>query len=168
MEKQSSARRSELDTVSSSEWLEHTSFLRRLATRLVRPEEADEVVQEAFAAALGAPPRRHESLRGWLAIVVRNLARNRRREGARRLAREERVARLEREDDSTLALERLDLQRALSAFVVALPEEQRTVLYLRYFEDLTPSAIAARLDVPLKTIESRHTRALTSLRAKLD
>lgn len=146
---------------------EHATFLRRLAARLVGPDGADDLVQEAYATALARPPSR-ASLRGWLAIVVANLARRERRSAERRVAREERAARPEREDDSTLALERLDLQRALSAFVVALPEELRTVLYLRYFEDLTPSAIAARLAVPLKTIESRHTRALASLRAKLD
>ncbi|MEQ1892226.1 MAG: sigma-70 family RNA polymerase sigma factor [Planctomycetota bacterium] len=146
---------------------EHATFLRRLAARLVGPDGADDLVQEAYATALTRPPSRG-SLRGWLAIVVANLARRERRSAERRAAREERAARPEREDDSTLALERLDLQRALSAFVVALPEEQRTVLYLRYFEDLTPSAIAARLGVPLKTIESRHTRALASPRAQLD
>ncbi|NOT32141.1 MAG: sigma-70 family RNA polymerase sigma factor [Planctomycetes bacterium] len=40
--------------------------------------------------------------------------------------------------------------------VGALPEEQRTVLYLRYFEDLMPTAIAARLSVPVKTSKARH------------
>jgi RNA polymerase sigma-70 factor (ECF subfamily) len=149
------------------ELLEHATFLRRLAARLVGPDGADDVVQEAYATALAHPPARG-SLRGWLAVVVANLARRERRSAARRATREERSARPEREDDATLALERLDLQRALSAFVVALPEEQRTVLYLRYFEALTPSAIAARLGVPKKTIESRHTRAIANLRVRLD
>lgn len=32
------------------------------------------------------------------------------------------------------------------------------MFYLRYFEDLMPTAIAARLSVPVKTIKTRHTR----------
>lgn len=158
----------------SEELLAHAHFLRRLAARLVGPDEAADVVQEAFATALASPPRARAgqgSLRGWLAIVVTNLARNRRRATGRREERERRASRPERVDahlESAQALERLELQRLLGELVVALPEEQRTVLYLRYFEDLRPAAIAARLGVPGKTIESRHTRGLAALRRALD
>ncbi|NOT30235.1 MAG: sigma-70 family RNA polymerase sigma factor [Planctomycetes bacterium] len=45
-------------------------------------------------------------------------------------------------------LETLEVQRGLIELVVTLSEEQRTLLYLRYYEDLTPTAIARRLWKP--------------------
>ena len=56
------------------ELFEHATFLRRLAGRLVGPEKADDLVQEAYTAALTRPPAR-ERLKAWLAVVVANLAR---------------------------------------------------------------------------------------------
>src|SRR5262245_3110297 len=150
------------------ELLRHSRFLRGLAGKLVGPEEAEDVLQDAWLALRDRPPRAASKLRGWLAIVVANLARNRRRGDERRRLREESIARPEREEPAASALEQLELQRVLGELVVSLPPEQRIVLYLRYFEDLTPSAIAARLGVPLKTIQTRHTRALATLRARLD
>jgi RNA polymerase sigma factor (sigma-70 family) len=149
--------------------LEHTAFLTRLARQVVGDEHrAEDVVQDAFALALERPPREARSLRGWLSIVVSNLARNERRGGERRAAREQSQARAERQEPGELALERLEVQRGLIELVVALPEEQRTVLYLRYYEDMTPSAIAEHLGAPVKTVKARHTRALAELRARLD
>lgn len=149
--------------------LEHTAFLTRLARQLVGDEHrAEDLVQDAYALALERPPREARSLRGWLAVVVSNLARNEHRGSERRLARERTRARDERLEPGELALETLEVQRGLIELVVALSEEQRTVLYLRYYADLTPSAIARRLSVPVKTVKARHTRALAELRARLD
>src|SRR5262245_7760761 len=128
---------------SPEELLQHAPFLRGLARELVGgdPQAAADVVQDAYAAALEQPPREARSLRGWLAVVVSNLARNARRGGRRRGERERAAARPERVepgDTGMLALERLDVQRVLIDLLVSLPEEQRTVLYLRYYEDATP------------------------------
>ena len=156
------------DTVRADDLIQHASFVRHLAEDLVGRSGGEDVVQEAYVRALERPPREQNALRGWLAIVVANLARNARRGERRRDRREERAAASERIDSNELALERLEIQRVIGELVVALPEEQRTVVYLRYFEDLTPSAIAERLGVPVKTVKSRHTRALARLRELLD
>lgn len=153
---------------SASELLEHAAFLRGLATALVGAHEAPDLVQDALARALEHPPRERRSLRGWLAVVLGNLARNTGRGAAHRAERERASARPEGIEPDQLALERLEVQRLLVELLLALPSEQRTVLHLRYFEDLTPSAIAAHLGVPLKTVKSRHTRALAALRERLD
>lgn len=151
---------------SPEELFAHAGFLTRLARGLVGDEaRAEDIVQDAFVAALERPPR--GSLRGWLTVVVANLARNARRGAAHRTAREQRAARPEAETDG-LARERLELQRALFEHVLELAEEKRTVLYLRYYEGRTPSEIAAELGVPLKTVKTRHTRAVAELRARLD
>jgi len=160
---------SKREAVQAEELLAEAGFLGRLARELVRgAERAEDLVQDTFVAALERPPRGRGALRGWLAIVARNLARNARRGERRRGEREGQAARPERVEAEELALERLELQQGLFELLLALPVEARTVLYLRYYEDLGPAAIAARLGVPLKTVKSRHTRALALLRERLD
>jgi RNA polymerase sigma-70 factor (ECF subfamily) len=48
-----------------------------------------------------------------------------------------------------------------------LPEEQRRTLLLAYFEGLTQSEIAARINAPLGTVKTRMRSALTKLRETL-
>lgn len=59
--------------------------------------------------------------------------------------------------DSGLAL---DVRRALAQ----LPWEQRAVLVLRYFDDLSEGDIAAALGCSVGTVKSRASRALDALR----
>src|SRR5436189_5937113 len=107
--------------LSADELLEHVGFLRNLATELVGAGDCPDGVQEAWTRALERPPRERSALRGWLAVVVSNLARNRRRSEARRVRREEDAARPEATDPEPLALEALELQRLIGEFVVELP-----------------------------------------------
>lgn len=156
-------------SLTAEQLLAEAGFLRRLARELVHGDDrVDDLVQDTFAAALEHPPARPGPLRGWLAAIARNLSRNAHRGEARRDDRERGAARDERVEPDELALEQLERSRLLSELVVALPVEQRTVLYLRYYEALTPTEIAARLGVPLKTIASRQTRGLQALRERLD
>jgi RNA polymerase sigma-70 factor (ECF subfamily) len=55
----------------------------------------------------------------------------------------------------------------LSGALGDLPAEQRTVLELAYFADLSASEIAARLNVPVGTVKSRTAAALGKLRLRL-
>jgi RNA polymerase sigma factor (sigma-70 family) len=156
-------------SIAPDELLAHAGFLARLARELTKDEHAAaDLVQETYRVALERPPRTEGTLRGWLATVLANLARNMRRSDGRRSAREEAAARAELHEPDGQALERLELQKALVELVLALPEEQRTVLYLRHYEDQKPAAIAARLGVPVATVKSRHLRAVAELRARLD
>src|SRR5436190_1898691 len=59
------------------------------------------------------------------------------------------------------------LARVVAA-VLALEEPYRECVLLRYFEELSPRAIAARQRVPLETARTRLKRALELLRARLD
>ena len=61
--------------ISERALLENRDFLRLLARKLVYDEHAaEDVVQQAWLAALERPPRYQGPLRAWLAGVVRNLA----------------------------------------------------------------------------------------------
>ena len=74
----------------------NAASLRRLARGLLAEEgEAEDVFQETWLELLRHPPRRSESLPGWLRAVLRNLARKRRRGEERRARREHAAARAE-------------------------------------------------------------------------
>lgn len=158
-----------IGTATPEELLAHASFLQRISRELVADAHAAaDLAQDTWVAALDKPPRHDGSLRGWFGKVATNLARNAGRSTGRRRDREARVARAESVESEGLPLERLEVQRALLDLLIALPEEQRTVLHLRYYEGLTPSEIAERLAVPLKTVKTRHTRGIAALRERLD
>ena len=55
----------------------------------------------------------------------------------------------------------------IRAAVEALPEDQRTAVRLAYFQGLTQSEIAARLDMPLGTVKTRLRLAFSKLRVSL-
>ena len=66
-------------------------------------------------------------------------------------------------DEASLAEGARHLRSALGQ----IPASQRTVLLLAYFEGLSQSEIAARLDRPLGTVKSHTRLGLTKLRAIL-
>lgn len=148
---------------------EHAAFVRAVARRLVGdPSDVDDLVQETWVRALA--PRRTAigSLRSWLATIVRSVAIDRRRAEAARRAREQEFAR-QRDDarapttaDDTFGFD------ALTSALQALPADYRRVLQLRYHAQLSPSAIANELGVPLATAKSRLQRALNLLRDDLN
>jgi RNA polymerase sigma-70 factor, ECF subfamily len=105
---------------------------------------------------LREPERRNQ----WLATIVRNEAF---RQHAR--VRPDPTDTLEwmegAEDEAVVAtVERADLHAALRA----LSEKDRSLLTMRYQEDLTQSAIARRLGIPEGTVKVRLHRARKKLR----
>ncbi|HEX6885632.1 MAG TPA: sigma-70 family RNA polymerase sigma factor [Planctomycetota bacterium] len=155
--------------IAPEELFQHAEFLKHLARRLLKDEQlAEDVAQEALVAAWRDPPRERGALRTFLARTAHRLALNRRASEAGRTRRERASARPERQDPERDALERLELQRLVFEQVLALDEAKRTALFLRYHEGLEPAAIAARLDVPLKTVKTRLARGLAELRERLE
>ncbi len=59
---------------------------------------------------------------------------------------------------------RAEIQRQMGR----LPAEARVLTILRYQEDMQPSEIAARLQLPVNTVKSRLHRALKLLRGRLE
>lgn len=143
---------------------------------LGRVDLAEEVTQEVFwrvweKAATYRPER--GSVRTWLTQIARNRALDvRRREQRRPLSAQQ----LSAPPDpipapSTISPEEYALQaweyEQLRQAVEALPEEQRHVLLLAYFEGLSHQQIAQRLRLPLGTVKSRLRAALQRLRQAL-
>ena len=58
------------------------------------------------------------------------------------------------------------MQVAVEKALLSLPVQQRTVLVLRYGEDLTPEEIARTTGEPVATVKSHLQRGLQLLRRK--
>jgi RNA polymerase sigma factor (sigma-70 family) len=146
------------------------AWMRRLARGLAAddPHAANDAIQEASLAALERPPREDRGLRAWFAQVARSRLYRRAREEKRRARREERAARPERLLAPDEVVVRLELHRRIAETVADLDEPYRTVVFLRYFEDLAPAQIAARQGVPATTVRTWLRRALAHLRRRLD
>lgn len=150
----------------------HGWFLFGMARRLVHsPEDAEDVVQESFLAALRSRFDGRSAVRTWLvSIVLRQCSLSRRKRG-RWLLRHPRS--VETVDDSLLrdsgTVEgpvdaRLDVESMLSQ----LADEHREVLVLRELNGLSYEEMSTALGVPIGTVESRLHRARASLRALME
>lgn len=148
--------------------LRHHDWVRALAHSLLADAaSADDLAQEAWLAALRAPPRDAEAGRAWFRRVVLNRLRNRARESSRRDRRERVAARPEALADSTELVGRAEALREVTDAVLALPEPFRGCILQHYFDGLSPTEIAEREGVPAATIRSRLTRGRARLRAVL-
>ncbi|HKD99615.1 MAG TPA: sigma-70 family RNA polymerase sigma factor, partial [Planctomycetota bacterium] len=149
--------------------LAHAEWVRALARRLVRDADlADDVAQSAWVAAIETPPAADRSPRRWLAAVLRSRAIDVRRAAARALRRERAIARPEAMPSTVEIVDRLSTHRAVVEAVLSLDEPYRGVILLRFFENLSARAIAARSGVPIATVRTRIARALAKLRVRLD
>lgn len=148
---------------------QHASGLRAVARGLLSDEHAaEDVLQETWVAAIERPPASDSRLSGWLAGVVRRLALKRLRSEGRRRRREEGASRSEALAPVDENLEQREVLRGVIDAVLALPEPYQSVVFMRYYQDLPPREIAARLDAPVATVKSQLHRALEMLRRRLD
>jgi RNA polymerase sigma-70 factor (ECF subfamily) len=156
-------------------WDRFAPVLLGLARRVLKdPADAEEVVQEVFLhlwRQAGRYDPTRSSLSTWLALVTRSRAIDRLRtrgvvdrthasvqaeagpahasgEGASRVLHGERRRRVRDE-------------------LAGLPEEQRQVLELAFFEGLTQREIAERTGIPLGTVKTRTLLAMKKLRTAL-
>jgi len=131
--------------------------------------DAEDAVQEAFVRfwkhqrALGGDPM------GLLLTSVRRAALDQMRRESRRATREQ-IAEGGIEDGSPVfepLLEGDDRRRAIEAALRRLPVEQREVLVLKIWGELTFEQIAAQLELSPNTAASRYRYALAALRKEL-
>ncbi|MBI4880598.1 MAG: sigma-70 family RNA polymerase sigma factor [Planctomycetes bacterium] len=146
-----------------------TEWMRRLARRLVLdPNTADDVVQEAFVAALVSPPDARRPARPWLARVLTHSAWKSFRSQGRRARREVAAALPEALPATDELVQRLDLQRRLATALRSLDEPYRTTLLLHFVEDIPSAEIARRQAIPDSTVRWRVRQGLDLLRRRMD
>ena len=156
----------------------HASIVFGLAKRIVsRPEDAEEVVQDVFAQVWREAARysgTRATVAGWIVMLTRARAIDRLRS---RRARPD----LDRGEDPSPAMalsaatpdpevETLSAEQArvVAGAVATLPDTQRSLLDLAYFEGLSHTEIAERTGVPLGTVKTRIRSAMETLRQRLD
>lgn len=147
--------------------LGHADELRALAWCLVRSDGADDLVQDAWVAALTSASRPH-SPRAWLRQVLRNEFRLRVRSERRRLARE-RVVLVEALEASLddVAM-RDELAHAITQALERLEEPYRRVVRARFFLGRTPAEIASDTGTPPATVRWQIHEGLRRIRIVLD
>ena len=124
--------------------------------------DAEDIVQEAFVRFW----RKQHSIenRGLLYATVRSVALDLLRRDARR-ARREANASLEMEQTTAPQFDFDDgSQRALAAAIDLLPVEQREVLVMKIWSELTFAEIASALSISQNTAASRYRYALAALK----
>jgi RNA polymerase sigma-70 factor, ECF subfamily len=127
--------------------------------------DAEDIVQEAFVRFW----RRQHSIenRALLFATVRSIGLDLLRRDARRARREAEVL-LEAGETSEPHFETDDeSQRALAEAVDRLPQEQREVVVMKIWNELTFSEIGRVLGISQNTAASRYRYALTSLKKNL-
>ena len=140
-----------------------------LGMRVLRNRrEAEDIVHDVF---LEVWKRAHSydesraSVRGWLLLMTRCRALDRRKSAGYALAspleHDPRTA--PASESPAVALDRARVAMALER----LPESQRAVLVLGYFEGLSSSEIAEQLSIPIGTVKSRVAAAMRALRDAL-
>ncbi len=146
-----------------------------LAVRILRnPSLAEEATQEAFVAVWRGAARfdaRRGSARSWVLLQVRARSID-------RVRHEERRGGLIDEVDTEVlesvsagpadeAWSRLERER-LEAALATIPDRERELIELAYFEGYTQSELATRLGLPLGTVKRRTFDALARLRGQLE
>ncbi len=142
---------------------------RRYAANLVRqPEEAEELVQEAYA--------RLFALDDWASIanphaftirIIRNLAIERfRRAEVVRLDQSAILNTLEIADQNptpdVVAMDRSELNHVVKV-MQEMPPRMREAMYLRRIEGLPPAEVAERMNISVSTVETHLIKALRLL-----
>jgi RNA polymerase sigma factor (sigma-70 family) len=148
-----------------------------LAYRLVRHAQlAEEIVQETFLSVWRSPDRYDRSrgsVRSWLLAAVHHRAVDAvRREESQRRRVDRAAGRLEivaddPADELVAEVDRPGEQRRVRDALAALPQEQRHVISMMYFDGLSQTQIAERAGLPLGTVKSRTLLGMRRLRAIL-
>ena len=155
----------------------YADLLYSLAARIVGAgTDAEEVLQDTWMQAWRTAER-YDPARGavgaWLVTIARSRALDRVRSlGARRRAETAAASEAASEPapvapDPATGYARRMLRKDVASAVTALAPQQRQVLELAYFEGLSQTEIAARLDAPLGTVKSWTRQALLKLRERV-
>jgi len=153
----------------------YAGILLAVARRILGPAgEADEVLQEAFLQAWNQAERYdpgRSSVSTWLVLIARTRALDRlRSRGARERAATAAAAEPAPVDTSSRLDERVlqaERRQRVREALAEIPDEQRRVLELAFYEGLSQSEIATRTGAPLGTVKTRALLGMKKLRQAL-
>ncbi|MBE9175198.1 sigma-70 family RNA polymerase sigma factor [Synechocystis salina LEGE 06155] len=146
----------------------------RLCLRmLTNTQEAEDLTQEVFLILWrqqNYDPRRG-SLLAFFSTLTRSRAIDRHRRSQAQWRMQERWGRNQTSEDRRELMDKLALNEMsdrVRQAIAELPEKQKTVLEMAYFDGLSQSEIAAGLQIPLGTVKTHKRNALLKLRKILN
>lgn len=128
-------------------------------------EDALEVVQEAFLRAFRSLHRLNEveKFQSWLFTIANNVARDMYRK-RKRTPQVELIENVDYEDsgsaDNSTEIESNEMMNILSS----LPHKQKTIMVMRYIQNMKFNEIAERLDISIGTVKNQHFKAVNKLK----
>lgn len=147
----------------------HAATMLALGLRILKNRgEAEDLLHDVFLEVWRAAKDydlKRGRVRTWLVIRMRSRALDvvKSARVSRRSGDDEVIGRVVGDDDPSATPDQARVRRALAE----VSAEQRSVLELAYFEGLSCSEIATRLDVPIGTVKSRLAAGLAKLRHTL-
>ena len=154
----------------------YSGMLYSMLLRILQDTQAaEEILQDLFLQlwrTAGRFDANRGSLPAWLLVIGRNRAISRLRVRPSREILEETEGPYANTLASSENVEgeaaRLQLMERLRTAMARLPQEQRQVIELAYFEGMTQSEIAARTGSPLGTVKTRVRTGMQSLKQLLN
>lgn len=141
-------------------YAEHAAALVRFSATVVGPSDAEDLVAAVMVELLRRPDCPVADLRAYAYRSVLNAGLKLLRTSGRRQRRESLFARPDRIDDD-------DVVPEVVAAIAELSPQQRAVVHLTYWEDLTPAAVAVRIGVREGTVRRQLARGRHRLREVL-
>ena len=154
----------------------NAGIAKTVALRVTRSDPiAEEAVQEAFLQLWRAPERfdaARATVRRWLLTLVHARAVDlvRREQAQRRRAEDEAAEPTvlhDPSDEVIAAVARPGERATVRAALEALPQAQRDVIELMYFQGVSQTGVAEALGLPLGTVKSRTLLAMRKLRSAM-
>jgi RNA polymerase sigma-70 factor (ECF subfamily) len=151
-----------------------SSLVFTLAMRMLRARsDAEDLLQEVFVQ-VWRQARNYSTERGSPEAWIVNIARSRAIDKIRSIRRMEKSfvltddpARAESSDNVESSAAESEARIAMNSALANLPDTQRKVLELAYFDGLTQTEIANRLAEPLGTVKTRMRSGIQRLRDML-
>ena len=141
-----------------------------VASQICGRAAAEDAVQAAFLSAWTAVGRYRASrgsARSWLLSIARNRAIDVLREQRRRGPTTELEYEPEDPERTETLVAQAEMTRDVRRALHSLPDDQREVLELAYYKDLSQAEIASTLRVPLGTVKGRARLGLRKLPGEL-
>ena len=153
----------------------YSGLVYKLSLRiLANPEAAADLTQEIFLAVWSQPEKYQNdraSIAVFLSVMTRSKALNRLRSLKSHQQLVQRFGRMERPDSGNNPnLDRATLEELsgrVKAALAEIPNAQRQVLEMAYYDGLSQSDITEKTGVPLGTVKSRSRQGLLKLRELL-
>lgn len=147
--------------------LKETAWAKRVARAMIG-READDLLADAWTAAIENPPEQDDKVRGWLRVVMRRKAAKSRRRAFLAKSAEIGAARPEAVDSRDADDRLIDLHERLAAAVRDLPDPMRRAIILAYFKDMSGVEAARECGISHDAFRSRLSRALELLKKKFE